>query len=405
MQKLLFVSFIHPYPLKDGGTLAQYYFVDGLKNDFELHFCTIVNNDSQLYWLTQLKNKQPKLNIHYLIRQNLSSPQKHSFLKNFYRNFKKSIPAPPEPNDDFLDPYYYHVDKVIDPSFINFVNDIISQYKIDIVQFDFYDTIDLVFSIPKNIKKVFVNHEVRFKRLELSKNNSNVSNSVKRYLIEKNKLYETGCLKYFDEVIVFNRNDYEQIVPFCNHISISPFAVPEEMVFDIDHNKNFDHFLFMGAEGHTPNAIGLKFFLDEIYIPNLSKINLPILITGTWSDSFVCKYKKYTTIRFLGVIPSIKDVFEHAILINPITTGAGIRTKVLHALANRVPVFSTPFGAEGCYESLSDKHIGFFNTANDFINVFNQTSLEELSINGNNYYNRMFEKTSLIEKRIKALRH
>ena len=65
MQKVLLVSLNSSYPLVHGGAIAQYYFIDGLKNDIEFILCTQVNSQNELKNIKLLQEKQPNLKIYY----------------------------------------------------------------------------------------------------------------------------------------------------------------------------------------------------------------------------------------------------------------------------------------------------------------------------------------------------
>lgn len=401
--KILLISTTTAYPLYSGGALAQYYFIDGLKDKVDFSFCTVVKCDKDLQRLNALQMAQPSLKIYYSDERKVARNSKLSFLKSICScvlpKKRKQIPSVVEP-DDFSDSYFEHVDHSFSHQFIDLINEIIKKEHIGIVQFDFYDTIDIVFALPDNVKKVFIHHEVRSKRLNLAKDKSAVSGANKNYLIGKTTAFERACLPYMDVVGVFNDDDAKGLAPYCKEIKVTPFAIPDELIYINERSETFDRLFFVGGEGHTPNSLGLKWFLDEIYIPNYEKIKLPLLVIGNWSQTFREQYAQCSGVQFCGQVDSMQPYFEHSIFVNPILTGAGLRTKVLHAFANRVPVLSTRFGAEGCYSSENDKHIGLFDSAEEFIKLLKKTDYCALSSNGFEYFNCKYSKEVLLNKRM-----
>ena len=397
MPNLLLISQTPIYPLHSGGALAQYYFIDGLKNEFDFVLCTIVHNGQEKNAIEELRKKNPELKIYYVeqyrpVRRGVKQRIK-SFLKSLHRG-KRIAPVPV--SDDFEDPYFSHVDHAFSQRFIDLVNDVIVKEKITKVQFDFYDTIDICYALPNDVEKIFVHHEVRFKRLQLAAAESGCSEAYKRFLIGKTAAFEKACLGEMDKVVVFNDDDAKELAPYCKHVTVSPFAIPDELVFDLKHDKAYARLLFCGGEGHTPNALGLKWFLVEIYIPNQDKINLPIYITGVWTDAFKMKYQTCEKVVFCGLVERLAPYFEDSIFVNPILTGAGIRTKVLHAMVNHVPVMSTRFGAEGCFTDEEQNHIAFFDNAEEFLNAFSHCDFKALAEKGRQYYNKEFNKEKLL---------
>lgn len=400
--KILLISTTTAYPLYSGGALAQYYFIDGLKDKVDYSFCTVIKSKRDLDNLNALKVAQPSLKVYYSDEYIVVKKSKFSFLKSICNKFlpkKSSVFTSAEP-DDFSDSYFTHVDHAFSHDFIDLINSVIEKEKIEIVQFDFYDTIDIVFALPSNVKKVFVHHEVREKRLNLAKNKSAVSEANKNYLIGKTTAFEYGCLPYMDVVGVFNDDDAKELMPYCKKVMVTPFAIPDELIYKSSDSDVFDRLFFVGGEGHTPNALGLKWFLDNIYIPNYDKIKLPLLVIGNWSQSFKVQYANTSGVHFCGQVDSMQPYFEHSIFVNPILTGAGLRTKVLHAFANRVPVLSTRFGAEGCFESEKDDHLGLFDNAEEFLDVLVSSNYKKLSGNGYEYYNYKYGKEILLTKRL-----
>lgn len=405
MKKVLLISYNSCYPLFHGGAIAQYYFIDGLMDQVEFVLCTEVHNVEESKNLEELKLKQPTLKVYAL---NTIQPVPS---QNKFRNFVKKVIWPKQkqnldiqPNlDDYADNYFDHVDNNHNEKFIKFLNEIILKENIQLVQFDFYDTIDLCFAIPKDIRKIFIHHELRFKRLQLAFDKSPLSSNYKYYLIDKTEVFERICLKEMDEVVVFNENDADLIRKDCKSIRVSPFGIPEELVFKKNASSIFDKLIFIGSEGHTPNLLGLIWFLDEIYIPNLNQIEYPVWIIGDWSENLKNKYKIYTEIVFCGVVDSIEPYFEKSIFVNPILTGSGLRTKVLHAFVNKVPVLSTRFGAEGCFTKEENKHLGLFDEAGEFLKVLLESNFDTLANQGYDFYNLLFIKKKLLQRRLDIL--
>ena len=402
MKKVLLITKTPCYPLHSGGALAQYYFIDGLKDSVQFVLCTEAGNQKEVENLEELKKIQPSLNIYY--SRSFSSQTITTFKQKIKSRISKILFKKPSLKadvnaDDFRDDYFEHVDHVPNFSFIELINEVIKIERIDLLQFDFYDTIDLCFAVPRHIKKIFICHEVRFKRLKLAFDTSELSAEYKNYLIEKTELFERSCIRQMDEVVVFNEDDAGLLKDDCKSINVSPFGIPDEVIFNNELSNEYNRFLFVGGESHTPNKLGLMWFLDEIFIPNISETQLPLYVVGSWSEEVVNRYIAYSNIVFTGKVVSVESWFEASILVNPIKTGAGIRTKILQAFANKVPVLSTHFGAEGCFTENNKEHLALFENGNDFIKLLKTTDFKRIASAGYEYYNQEFNKEKLLSIR------
>jgi len=173
MKKLLIVSLTSCYPLYHGGALAQYYFLDGLKDQVEFVFCTIITNEKEFENIEILKKKQPFIKVYFVderlpnVKETLKS-KINQYLFKLYRIFFPKEINPDDStleSDDFRDPYFFSVDKQRNSSFVVLINDVIEKESIQQVQFEFYETMDYCFAVPSTIRKIFIHHELRIRVL------------------------------------------------------------------------------------------------------------------------------------------------------------------------------------------------------------------------------------------------
>jgi hypothetical protein len=113
-----------------------------------------------------------------------------------------------------------------------------------------------------------------------------------------------------------------------------------------------DKFLyFAGSYDYQPNIDAVKFILDEIF-PKLSLRleNFTILIIGKGLNQNIVERINLTNgkIVYLGFVENIRWVLDSAdIMLNPMLSGGGIKTKAVEALGNNIKVVSTENGAGG----------------------------------------------------------
>jgi len=217
-------------------------------------------------------------------------------------------------------------------------------------------------------------------------------------------LFERNCVRQMDEVAVFNEDDAKLLKDDCRSITVSPFGMPDSAIFGNETSKEYNRLLFVGGESHTPNKLGLLWFLDKIYIPSNAEIKYPIYIIGNWTEEIKNRYRAYSKIIFTGKVESIEPWFVDSIFVNPILTGAGIRTKVLQAFANKIPVLSTRFGAEGCFTESKKNHLALFDNCEEFLELLTQADFKHIALEGYSYYNQVFNKEKLLNLRENILR-
>jgi len=105
---------------------------------------------------------------------------------------------------------------------------------------------------------------------------------------------------------------------------------------------------FLGSFGHPPNAQGLKWFVRDILPAVYSKAGaIPLSIYGSAMTHDI-RALKTDLIDPIGFIENAEDAFDrHRIFVAPLLSGAGIKGKVLSAMASGIPCILTPTAAEG----------------------------------------------------------
>jgi hypothetical protein len=413
--KVLILSQNPCYPLTHGGAIGQYYIIDGLKDQVDFVYCTLIDSLEALNDLKLLQSVQPNLKIYFTntIKKQSILNRLENTLKFHYKAVKlmvfcflkkdRKTNNINNTNDDFFNADFISINTNIDKNYMRLVDEIIIKENITQVQLDFFASMPFALIFMDNIKKIFVCHELRYKRLELAAQTSTLSVPYKQFIINRMRFYEENLLKKMDCIITLNEDDAERVKKINHNIVSTKNAMPDVLIYKKEASKIFNKFIFSAGEEHTPNSLGLSWFLDTIYIPNMKNIPFQMHVIGKWSKNYRKKYKQYKQIMFCGFVESMKPYFENSILINPILTGAGIRMKILHALANKVPVFSTVFGAEGCYSDNEKEHLFFFNSPEEFmrgIEFVDNLYLERLALAGNAYYNRVFNKEKILRQRL-----
>ncbi|NCP20928.1 MAG: glycosyltransferase family 4 protein [Zetaproteobacteria bacterium] len=408
-KNLLIVSYKIPYPLSQGGAIAQFFFLKKLTTVFNVTFCTIVSNQNQLNNLESLKQIVPEISLK--VYQDSVNNEKESFEKQIIKHFDKLNRRVKKKllylfkrnrhvlNNNRLDNSFEFVHE----EFVEFFKNVLEGEKYNIIQLEFFETLALIPIIPKNIQKIVVHHEVRSKRNGLI----NYSNTFYKHYIEKITFnIEKTFLNMADSVVVFNEEDKDYLQEVSSKIQVSPFGIPKKLIVKKEVSRFFNKLIFIGSEFHFPNKEGLEWFLDIIYIPNIEIINWPLHITGFWSETFKKKYTIHKKVVFTGFVQNLGNIYENAMLVAPIISGSGVRTKILEAFSNKIPVISTVFASEGLYKQEKESnHIIHFNSSTSFIKEFeilkqDPNLIIDLANKGFNYFLLYFDEDLLFNKRL-----
>ena len=144
---------------------------------------------------------------------------------------------------------------------------------------------------------------------------------------------------------------------------VSPFGINliEKPIKDKKHKETLCHRLnidlntkllyFAGSYNYHPNDEAVENILFEIY-PRLSKYrnDFKILIIGKGLNEVLVKKINDTkgVVIYLGFVENINDILYSAdLMLNPMLSGGGIKTKAVEALGNNIKVVSTENGSFG----------------------------------------------------------
>jgi len=103
---------------------------------------------------------------------------------------------------------------------------------------------------------------------------------------------------------------------------------------------------FIGRLDWPPNRLGLEWFLRSI-APNVLGKNIFLKIAGSGNGSWLKNYSQ-EYVKFIGRVES-PDAFYEGVdcVINPIQSGAGVKIKILEAIAYGIPILTCPASLVG----------------------------------------------------------
>ena len=282
--------------------------------------------------------------------------------------------------------------------FAAYVNQLIRDLRIDVVQVEMCFKQSIVLDLPKDVKKVFVHHELRFVREELRLANLNVPQSF-RNEVTIHKFEEIGLLNMYDEIVVLSPIDKQKLIEAgVTKPILTSFAVVNSEDGKAKNDAEWNHVLtFVGPEAHDPNYDGVMWFLENCWKELQAKnSDYRLRIIGKWSEGTKVRIgEKYSNVEFAGFVDDLGEALAGTVMIVPLRVGSGIRMKILEAGAYGVPVVSTRVGAEGLMIN-DGEDILLADSARNFIEAI--VRLEDMTTRkkmGENLKKRIGEKYSL----------
>ena len=347
-KNILFILPNLPWPLDSGGNQAMYNGILAAKNIFNVYITYPVYNKQGLNNTSPFFNeKNPNITTLpiLVVKKSFS---RYLMISHYYHSIVKRL---------FQDDKDYILDSLCNiespnPLFIDAVNRYIKEFNIHIVQVEMNGMINIVYALPANIKKLFVHHELKFVRAQLTLNNISADSS---YFVKTSiqKRIEVSTLNEYDGIIVLSKTDREKLEGAgVKKPVFESFAIVNTTTTGCEYMQDsYDSYTlsFVGTESHRPNYIGLMWFVDKCLPVLLSKDSkYKLKVIGKWSQKTKDKLKQqYPCISFTGFVDNLQEELVNTIMIVPITIGSGIRMKILEAGSIGIPVVSTLVGAEG----------------------------------------------------------
>lgn len=346
--KLLITLPWMPYPLSDGGKQGSFNMLEVLQEKLDITLVYPIVNKGQLIYEKELFQRLNKVKIYpFKYYENKGKICSQYFIYRLHRLLTIKFLREP-----------YLASPVYEKKYIDFVLDIIEKEHIDVVQNEYYEQLFLVYSLPLNVKKVFIQHEIQYinKKRNISRFNPCPSDLL--FLYQKIKQEEIAAMNQYD--IVATMTEVDRNVLLSDNVRVPIYS--SSSFIPLSNESNFkecdNHILsFIGGAAHYPNFLGIKWFLEKVWpllINEDSSMHLQII--GKWSEKQIKSLRGLCkNVTFLGFVPNLSKSLSGTIMIVPILIGSGIRMKILEAVNFRSPFIATKVGVEGLsFESGKD---------------------------------------------------
>lgn len=331
-----------PYPLSVGGNQAMYNGILSIRGDFDVHLVYLVSHSTKKQEIPAI----PGVTISpFVYKRKINQLGLFIWMTNKFAQLLKL-------GNKYADYFFEQLPvrfKPVCQEYVDFIANYIKKNNIDVVQFEMLSCLPLVATLPSHVKKIFVHHELGFV-VNDQKLRSKGFSECRKANVELAKMLELGLLNKCDAVITLSEIDQRKLIKEGVTVPVySSFAIVNTDEKSCSLNETCNILSFVGPSAHTPNYLGVKWFLEKCWdeiLQNDASYRLKII--GNWSDDFRSEImRNFKNVEFTGFVSNLVDALNNTIMIVPIAVGSGIRMKILEAANLGVPFVSTTVGAEG----------------------------------------------------------
>jgi polysaccharide biosynthesis protein PslH len=157
-------------------------------------------------------------------------------------------------------------------------------------------------------------------------------------------------LPRFHSAIAVSTIERDQLLEIGrSRVELIPTGVDTDDLTPAQREPGPPRVLFTGTMSYPPNRQGIVWFADEVWPRVRERVPGALLdVVGRDPPRSVQALGERDGITVTGFVPSMARYFARATaVVAPILTGAGIRVKIIEALAAGRAVASTPLGMEG----------------------------------------------------------
>lgn len=343
-----------PFPPKDGGSIAMNILTDGLIKCGHTVKVLAVNTPKHFI-------KEDDIDIEY---------RKRTAFQSVY------IDTDVKPMDALLNLFSnksYNIIRFYSKEFENTLIDILSKQEFDIIHLEtlwvayYVDTIRKYSKAKIVLRSQNVEYVIWERLAEAS-----TSFLKKRYLqllAERLKKYELSMLNKYDGIATITDIDAKahQKLGCSLPIITIPFGIDVSKYKEDKSATESPSVFHIGAMDWMPNADGIKWLLESVWPKVVLKhptVNL--YLAGRNMPDWL----KQLSIPNVVVLGEVEDshlfINSKSIMVVPLTSGGGMRVKIIEGMALGKTIVSTSIGAEGIeYENLKDILIA--DTADEFV--------------------------------------
>lgn len=176
-----------------------------------------------------------------------------------------------------------------------------------------------------------------------------VKKSVLKFEIPRMEHAEQYYSERYDNVIFVSSIETEEFNAKYNTnkaVTVSMGVDYKYYSEDLNIEKELGIATFVGNMKTAANADSVRMIVNKV-LPHSNKLKKMLFIGGV-SDELKNEFKGNPRVEFIGRVEDVRSYVEKGmVFLAPLTYGTGIKTKILEAMAMKMPVITNSVGAEG----------------------------------------------------------
>jgi glycosyltransferase involved in cell wall biosynthesis len=236
----------------------------------------------------------------------------------------------------------------------------------ELIQAEFHESLYIAFLPIRHIPKIFICHQAHGRFCERFYRSQNLASEPypstsapdSRSLLAATDtsaacVFEASCMSHFTHIVTFTKEDQEALHQQDSSlpISVSPFPIPADCrLVPPEDVMSWDlRLIYVGSSLWYPNVQAVQWFCDKVaplLREQVDDVGCRLHVVGHWPGPMRQSFCD-GNVRFQGYAENISDELTGNISINPVFTGAGLRTKLLASAACNSPIVTTSIGCEG----------------------------------------------------------
>lgn len=283
--------------------------------------------------------------------------------------------------------------KYFSTTFLNYLQTLISNEHITHVWVNHAHMAEYALQLKQQnaIKIHLREHNIEFSLVEqlIPFLEGKIKKILAKWQYQKTKHYETTAWNLFDTVILISDADKAIAGQYYNGKNITTIYDSYEQAFlnQVNDIKNYEPgtFIFTGNIGTIQNAINLKTFIQKIWKPFVQANPFyKLYITGNDEASIETLLQINLVDHHIFVLGFVEDIVSaiasKQFFLSPTYIGAGVRIKVLNAMAMGAVCFISPKDEAMLDDICNKKNAFVFNNINDFQDMIEMANNSETYI-------------------------
>lgn len=331
--KILMLTPRIPFPLRDGGSIAMNQTMESyLEQGCEV---SVLAMNTSRHWVEES-----------------TLPAYYQQLKHFITVYVKTNVNPLSAFINLFTEKSYNVARFENKDFENELLSILQIEQFDIIQFESIYTSPYLHLCKKNSQAKLFCRVHNIEHLIWQRLTENETSFLKKkyltLLTARLKAYELDILQKFDLLLPISKTEDTFLQSmYINQTYYLPFGENEKINLPSVETE-WNSIYHVGSMDWAPNVEGVQWFLDTVWQEIASTLpDVHLYLAGKNMSASILSMAN----NRLHVVGEIEDVVSFSlsknIMIVPLLSGAGIRIKIVEAMAIGKVIITTTVGAEG----------------------------------------------------------